>query len=35
VLKHLKQGLGKDGDVVGLFRELTEIIDGKSRIDQS
>ena len=30
VLKHLKEGLGKDGDVVGLFRELTEIIDGMS-----
>ena len=29
VLKHLKQGLGQDGDVVGLFRELTEIIDGE------
>lgn len=27
VIKAVKDGLGKDGDLVGLFRDLTEIID--------
>jgi len=30
VLESLKSGLGDDGDIVNLFRELTEIIDGTS-----
>lgn len=30
VLEALKSGLGSDGDIVNLFRELTEIIDGES-----
>lgn len=30
VLDALKEGLGEDGDLVNLFRELTDIIDGKS-----
>lgn len=29
VLAALKDGLGEDGDLVNLFRELTEIIDGE------
>ena len=28
VLEALDHGLGEDGDIVNLFRELTEIIDG-------
>ena len=31
VLGAIKSGLGSDGDVVHLFRELTEIIDGEQR----
>jgi dihydroxyacetone kinase len=30
VLGALKTGLGSDGDLVHLFRELTEVIDGES-----
>jgi dihydroxyacetone kinase len=28
VLEALKTGLGSDGDLVHLFRELTDVIDG-------
>jgi dihydroxyacetone kinase len=29
VLSALREGLGSDGDLVDLFRELTDIIDGE------
>lgn len=35
MLEALQSGLGSDGDIVNLFRELTEIIDGMSFVPHS